>query len=158
MTREAVLAEYERQGYDVVAITDHDVWGASGTYGKMLVIAGCEETCYGPYRHEGVLGGKADRVRVLNHPLFTGLTAEQFAAAMTYCAAYEGYNGTCDYSNDKGYAVGYTSLTDCPAIAVDDSHCLKIIGMGYTMVYAEPNEASILQAIRTGHVRMVIPE
>ena len=73
MAREAVLEEYAREGYDVVAITDHGKWSPAGHWGKILLIPGCEFTLYGPYHHEVHIGSKSNRVRILAHPYLATL-------------------------------------------------------------------------------------
>ena len=171
LSPDALKDVYAAQGYDVLAITDHDVDGAGGRYGDMLILPGNEVTQSD--HHMVRLGTGADQVRILAHPNWSELPPHRFSEAahgamfgavishealadiwelMTRYDAWEAFNGNTDTSTastDK-----YQPKTNKPRLAVDDAHGLHHIGQGVTWVYARPREREILQAIRAGLVRV----
>jgi len=150
LSPDALKDVYAAQGYDVLAITDHDVDGAGGRYGDMLILPGNEVTM--PDHHLVVLGTPPDQVRILAHPKWSELTPQRFWELMTRYDAWEVFNDNTDTSTastDK-----YQPKTNKPRLAVDDAHGLHHIGQGVTWVYARPREREILQAIRAGLVRV----
>ncbi len=54
-TPEEAAAIYRAAGYDVIALTDHWVWGPAGEIGGLTVLSGCEYNVCGHYPETGVL-------------------------------------------------------------------------------------------------------
>jgi hypothetical protein len=162
MTSDEVLAAYASLGYDVLAVTDHDLWSLGGLYEGMLLIPGNEISQID--HHCVTLGtmGKVEQVRILAHPALTGLTPARFTELMQDYDAWEIYNAMAEFmlGNDGNHpridqssSSVYRIYTSRPAIASDDSHGPGMIGRTITWLFARKEEGDVLDAIRKGRIR-----
>jgi len=153
LSPDALAVEYAARRYDVLAITDHDVDGAGGWYGDMLILPGNEVTM--PDHHLVVLGTPPDQVRILAHPRLNGIAPARFRELIREYDGFEIFTGAAaEWGAQLSDASTYRGMTRKAGLAVDDAHGLHHIGQGVTWVYARPREREILQAIRAGLVRV----
>ena len=179
-TVEERVQQYREQGYQILAITDHDqtndVEGLSTE--ELLVVSGMEThpVCPGHYERYHLVclnvphgfeiprdsdanervalvknaGGEA----VLAHPYWSGLDINHMLAVRGYMAL-EVFNATCTKFGKGFGSVHWDNLLNrgqiIPAVAVDDTHRGRDIFMGWTMIKAkELTVEAVLEALRTG--------
>jgi len=149
------IAMYKNQGFDVIAITDHNhLYDGPTNHDGILVIPGNEIT--GQKYHILEFGG----IRILAHPSWSGLTQAEFDRQMETCDAFEAFNGTC---RSKGVEWNPEKYAMWPGhgIATDDLHWVRRdvgnVGMvnyfavGVTYVDAEAATIeSVCAAIKAG--------
>ena len=153
LSPDALKEAYAAQGYDVLAITDHDVDGAGGWYGDMLILPGNEVTQSD--HHMVRLGTGADQVRILAHPRLNGIAPARFRELIREYDGFEIFTGAAaEWGAQLSDASTYRGMTRKAGLAVDDAHSALHIGAGITWVYARPREKAILRAIRQGRVRV----
>lgn len=179
-TLEEVVAMYRDDGYDFLAVTDHDNYsdGTAENNEGMLLLAGQE--CHvasengefslhvvslgetGDIERQGSGQEIIDRVRALGgmaimcHPRWSFMPYEYFEGLEGY-AAFEVYNGVCEKAVGRGFSNEYWDkyMTAFErgiwAVAADDMHHpAREFGMGWTVVNAEKTFESITEAICRG--------
>lgn len=162
LTPEEVLRVHRDQGYDFVALTDHDHLkmpnaydGVPDEFEGMLVYKGVEKTVFARgYVHVNVIPGQDEVLHIFNHPAEYDFTVAQCLERL------EEIEGKMPIHaievSQKGY---YTPEYDLPEIAKvkvvsDDSHTLEMIGRAWVEVPAEKNHDAILRAIKAGQIKM----
>lgn len=176
----ARVKQYRDAGFSVVAITDHwktnNIDGLSDK--DFLVIRAMEahpKSNHEMTNHflclnlpEGFDIKKSTRAQniidgvnkvgggvIYAHPYWLAHTINDLTSVKG-CMGIEVYNGVCDVMIDKGYGnVHWDQLLNkgliIPAVATDDLHNSKHIGLGWTMIKArELNPKEIINALKTG--------
>lgn len=177
---QTVVSDYAAKGYDFLMISDHDIVTGTDDYAKlevggMTMVPGNEVTREGPHLlHVGAerrVEPVADRqlvidainagpgFAVMNHPNwehhFNHCSFEQLYTWQNYLGM-EIYNGTIGRLDGSPYATDkwdrlLTSGRLVWGFANDDSHTEVIdVALGWNMVAAERNVASIMAAFRRG--------
>jgi hypothetical protein len=174
-----VLAWYAAHGYDVVALTDHDLRTIEPAPPGLVVIPAAElsigKSAAGAPMHLVVLGLEHDDlpkafsrgalverlnemgiVSFLAHPYWTQLTPEE-VLEVRGCLGMEVYNTGSEVENLKGLATVHwdqalTAGWRAAGLAVDDSHFkLDDAGGGWIWIRAASREpAAVLAALRDG--------
>lgn len=178
-TPQARVEHYARQGYDVLALTDHrsvtpiESLGVDG----MVLIQSLEShpACPGgPVYHLVCLDVPADfdcdegvpanevvaRVRehggevIAAHPYWCGHTIPQILA-LDGIIGIEVYNATCGKIGKADSSMFWDYLLAAgrhlPAVAVDDTHRGRDIFMGWTMIRAEKRTVpAVMKALKQG--------
>lgn len=175
-----VIAAYRDDGYDFLAITDHNrVYDPDEkAAGEMLLLKGAEcnllssdfasdphilclgidqavepaESLQEIIDRTNELGGLA----IVAHPRWSFMPYELFDNLSGY-VAFEVYNGGCDKEVTRGHAVDYWDRhmtlhgKKLWGVAVDDSHSMKAdFASGWVFVNAEKTPESIFGALRRG--------
>lgn len=173
------VAQYVREGYDVLALTDHRQVTPIEALERddiiLLQSAELHPACpNGPVYHLVGLNLPADfeaehvgsaneliaAVRaaggeaIAAHPYWCGHTVEHILA-LENLLAIEVYNATCGKIGKADSSVIWDYLLAAgrmlPAVAVDDVHRGRDIFMGWTMIRAaERSPAAVLAALRSG--------
>ncbi len=165
-----ILGKAMEKGLDGIAVCDHNT--ITGSYHArkrarelnlpLLVLSGIEvSTMQG---HLIVLGVKENIPAEL--PLLDTIRIAKAKGGVTIAAhpfkrnsignvegleidAVETFNSRCIFhENDR--AIRMAMETGKPGVGGSDSHVLATIGLGYTEIDAEPEEESVLDAIRMG--------
>jgi hypothetical protein len=174
-----VLAWYGQHGYDVVALTDHDLRTVEPAPAGLVVIPAAElslgkSRAGAPYHlvalgleHDdlpraptrGELVARLDEMGVVSflaHPYWTQLTPEE-ALEVRGCVGLEVFNTGSEVENLKGLATVHwdqalTAGWRACGLAVDDSHFkVRDHGGGWIWIRAARREpAAVLAAIRDG--------
>lgn len=161
----AVVAEYEAQGYDFLAITDHEDhenWVEPGYQQALerlrpdLILFRGIELNYDPLaQHVGRVIGDTDELWVLNHPARYKLSVAETIGRITRIRQ-AGWRLDAVEVTDTGL---YRPLYDTEAIplvkiATDDAHRPPHFGRAWIEVEAPRNRDAIIRAIRAGDVRL----
>jgi hypothetical protein len=158
----ALVALYERLGYDFLAITDHDdridarYWRALGRLApRLILLRGVELSCPAIPQHVGMVAGDRERLYVLNHPARYGLSVEDTVARVRALRA-QGIGVDAVEVTDTGlYRPRYdTEAIPLVKVATDDAHRPAHVGRAWIEVEAARNPDAILRAIRAGAVRL----
>jgi len=174
---EEVIAEYERRGYDFLALTDHDLYvpvepyqattsllllaGVEVGKGPHLLALGLEEMPPLEENHQAMIEAvrRAGGWVVLNHPNWG---KRQFHWSLEALEALEGYVGIEIYNGVIERLEGSALATDrwdqlwslgrrVWGFATDDAHALKDVGRGWVVAWvAERSAATLQQALRQG--------
>ncbi|PYM20911.1 MAG: hypothetical protein DMD81_00875 [Candidatus Rokuibacteriota bacterium] len=153
-----LIAEYERLGYDFLAITDHEGWIPS-TYWRalerqpsnLLLFHGIELN-YDPLdQHVGKVLGDREILHVLNHPARYRLSVRETIERIGVIRA-DGLPLDAVEVTDTGHR---RPLYDCPEIplvkiATDDAHRPPHFGRAWVEVEAHRDRDSIIRAIKAG--------
>ena len=170
------VAGFARQGYDFLAITDHN-FVTRGASDDLVLISGAEYVIRLDYRsyHLVALNVPAgfqlfdglamqesvDEVRsagalpIIAHPYWCGLTAAELRDVRG-CLGIEVFNTTCLLGNGKGVSAVHWDDLLCAGwrgfgFAVDDCHRTADAYGGWIMVKSLDREAgAIVQAIKAG--------
>jgi hypothetical protein len=157
-----LVAEYERRGYDFLAITDHEDRIGSGYLGelrklapRLLLFQGIELNYPGFPQHIGKVIGDRDTLHILNHPARYKLSLEE-AAARIHLIGGEGLRLDAVEVTDTGM---YRPVYDAEAlpvarIATDDAHKAQHLGRAWIEVEAPRDRDAIIRAIRAGDFRL----
>jgi hypothetical protein len=179
-TPDEILRMYREDGYDFLAITDHDRFSGPppDEFEGMLLLPGQE--CHVASENGGFdyhvvsLGDTGDIPRldgaqaivdeirargamaILCHPRWSFMPYELFDQ-VEGCTAFEVYNGTCEKAVGRGFSNEYwdryMTAFKRPlwAVAVDDTHRPeRDFAMGWTFVNAEKTAAGIFDALQRG--------
>ena len=171
---EEILKRAEEVGLDAIAITDHDtVDGARRALAcrtSVLVIPGIEvSTKQGHLLVLGVtevipagldvnttaeIARRMGGLLILPHPYHRWRhgVALRRKAGMAIVDAVEAFNSRYIVGSANRKAAKIARRMGKPCVGGSDAHNAKFVGFGRTFVDAEPNVASILQAIRDGKV------
>jgi hypothetical protein len=154
-----LIAEYERLGYDFLAITDHedrigsDYWGAIRRLApRLLLFQGIELNYPGFPQHIGKVIGDRETLHVLNHPARYKLTLEETAARIRRIGA-EGLRLDAVEVTDTGMyrPVYHAEGLAVAKIATDDAHKPLHFGRAWIEVEAPRDRDAIIRAIRGGN-------
>jgi hypothetical protein len=165
----ALVEEYERRGYDFLAITDHEDHDnldgrmyeeALGQLAPRLLLFRGIELNYPRFaQHVGRVEGDRETLWVLNHPARDRLT---IAETLDRIAEIRRWGWPLDAIEvtDTGH---YRELYDTPTIplvkiATDDAHRPPHFGRAWIEVDARRSRDAIIRAIRAGDVRMAFAE
>ncbi|MCC6790572.1 MAG: CehA/McbA family metallohydrolase [Thermomicrobiales bacterium] len=151
LSPEALRRYHAWAGYDVLAITDHDMYtGGPDGDGELLVIGGTEISLISPTSHgplhvlglgitampamDGVttLRGTCEAIRAANgipyvaHPVWSGLLTDEMDG-IELAAGIEIYNGSCEVEQGRAHADAHWDLWLSQGhrlygIATDDLH------------------------------------
>jgi len=171
-TPDEMMAEYVRQGFDVVAITDHDKW-TQASHDKLLIIPATEFT-YEPnnlernilkhilmyFIHEmpySVEDARHQNALIyVAHPLTWPSAPKTFPSGMNGVESVNGMYrvkkgclGVMMWSREQSRWKGWRQLGN------SDAHDMAHIGAVYTMVKAERTLDSIRTALCEGEVKIV---
>ncbi|QYZ79283.1 PHP domain-containing protein [Methanofollis formosanus] len=169
---EEILRQAEAAGLDAVAITDHDtVEGALAALSydsPIIVIPGTEiSTKQGHLLALGVTEAfpkgmdffeavhrarEAGAVLILPHPyhMWRHGVGQKLKAGPSLVDAIEVFNSRYITGTANRKAAMVARSLGKPCVGGSDAHQARFVGYGYTLVDAEPDLASILEAIRAG--------
>ena len=154
-----LIAEYERLGYDFLAVTDHENWIPSGYWrslerqpSNLLLFHGVELNYEPLDQHVGKVLGDHEILYVLNHPARYKLTVEETIERVSLIRA-DGLALDAVEVTDTGlhrplYESGEIPLVK---IATDDAHRPPHFGRAWVEVEARRDRDSIIRAIRAGN-------
>jgi hypothetical protein len=157
-----LVAEYERLGYDFLAITDHEDRIGEGYWSeirklapRLILFHGVELNYPGFPQHVGRVLGDRETLHVLNHPARYRLTLEQTAERIERIAR-EGLRLDAVEVTDTGL---YRPLYDADAlplarIATDDAHRPAHLARAWIEVEARRDRDAIIRAVRAGDFRL----
>lgn len=144
------IDHYQELGFDVIAITDHDLLGdASCMYGDTVLLQGIEHS-------KGSHIGQVGKLRVANHPYWHFdhwdeqelFERDDLQGMEIYNALIETHpgNSLCIDLWDKLLSAGIKKL----GIASDDAHAREHRGYAWVCVNAQRNPQSVHEALETG--------
>ena len=175
---EEVIEMYRDDGYDFLALTDHDIFNPGSPDGDEMILLPAQE-CHvpedAPFGYHVVSIGETGRIArmesgqaiideinargglaIVCHPRWSFMPYELFDELKGY-AAFEVYSGLCDKIVGRGFSNDYwdrnMTLFKKPrwAVAVDDTHKpQRDFATGWIWVQAERKRESILGAIARG--------
>jgi predicted metal-dependent phosphoesterase TrpH len=158
----ALIEEYEKLGYDFLAITDHENWIPTSYWrsldhlsARLLLFHGVELNWDGFEQHVGEVRGDRETLYVLNHPARYRLTvAETLDRIRTMRAG--GLTLDAVEVTDTGlYRPVYdTDEIGLVKVATDDAHRPPHFGRGWIEVDAARDRDAIIRAIRAGDFRI----
>jgi predicted metal-dependent phosphoesterase TrpH len=165
----ALVREYERLGYDFLAITDHEDH-ENLSYSEyqqvidklashLLIFRGLELD-YAPLsQHVGRVHGERETLHVLNHParykLSVGETNERIRVIRAAGLPLDAVEVT-----DTGFYRALYDTDEIPLVkvATDDAHRPPHFGRAWIEVEARRDRDAILRAIRGGDFRKIIAQ
>ena len=175
---EVLVAEAARLGYEVLAITCHnlDIWSRelaeyAGSLGITL-IPGMEVTVEKRYhtlvynfrtgsenldRFDKIRGlATEDTLVIAPHPFFPARTClrGQLARNLDVYDAVESSGFYLSWADFNGPAVRLARKHGKPVVGNGDVHCLWQLGKTFTWIYSLPDIQSILTAVKRGQVRI----
>lgn len=159
---EAVIAEYERRGYDFLAITDHEelipttYWQSLEKLSSgLLLFHGIELNAGPPGQHVGKVIGDRETLYVLNHPARYRLSVAETLARVALIGA-DGLRLDAVEVTDTGTHHPLYHSEDIPLvkIATDDAHWGAHFGRAWIEVDAARDRDAIIRAIRAGDFRL----
>ena len=165
----ALLEEYEKRGYDFLAITDHDDhenldWplyehALARLAPSLLLFRGIELNYPRFAQHVGRVEGDTETLWVLNHPARYKLSVAETLDRIAEITRW-GWPLDAIEVTDTGH---YKQLYDTPRIplvkiATDDAHRPPHFGRAWVEVDAPRSRDAIIRAIRAGDVRTVFAE
>jgi predicted metal-dependent phosphoesterase TrpH len=170
-----VIAAASRAGLDVIAITDHDTDEgcriAAGIESDVLVIPGIEVTTLQGHMLALGASGPVPRgldvletialarslggVTILPHPFHryrhgVGLKMKE---ALRSADAIEVFNSRYIFGGANRRAFRWSRRLGKPMVAGSDAHNCRYVGYGLTLIDADRNMESVLEAIRSGRTR-----
>ena len=164
-TPHALVAEYERLGYDFLAITDHfdhdnlvhpDYENTlAALESRLLIFRGIELSYQRLDQHVGRVHGDRETLYILNHPARYKLTVDETVERM-HAIRRAGWPLEAMEVTDTGL---YRPLYDTDAIplvkiATDDAHRPPHFGRAWIEVEAPRDRDAIIRAIRAGDFRV----
>ncbi len=158
-----VLAEHRAQGFDFIALTDHDFLKKPNAYDAvpevyegMLVFRGVEKTVFAKgYVHVNIIPGHDEVIHIFNHPSEYEMTFAQTLERMAIVQKQLPLHA-CEVSSKGFYTPEYdTSEIALPKVVSDDSHTREAIGRAWVEVDAPRGHDAILRAIKEGGARLV---
>jgi predicted metal-dependent phosphoesterase TrpH len=158
----ALVAEYERLGYDFLAITDHedlvspDYWQALEALAPRLVLFHGIELNYSRFpQHVGKVVGDRETLHVLNHPARYKLSLTETQARIATLRA-DGWPLDAIEVTDTGryHPLYHSEAIPLVKVATDDAHRPLHFGRAWIEVEAPRARDPILKAIRAGDLRL----
>jgi hypothetical protein len=158
----ALVALYERLGYDFLAITDHDdridagYWQALGRLApRLILLRGVELSGPALPQHVGMVVGERETLYVLNHPARYGLSVDDTVVRVRELRARGLRLDAVEVTDTGRYCPLYdTGAIPLVKVATDDAHRPGHVGRAWIEVEAARNPDAILRAIRAGEVRL----
>ncbi|MBW1989609.1 MAG: PHP domain-containing protein [Deltaproteobacteria bacterium] len=153
-----VIGAHEAQGYDFIALTDHDFLMKKGCYDRvdslptdMIVFAGVELTVFAKgYHHVNRIPGDDEVLHIFNHPDEMGLPLERAIERIHEVGAQVPLDAV-EITSKGFYTPEYdTDRIPFPKVATDDSHTRQMIGRAWVEMDAKKRKDSILRAIKSG--------
>lgn len=157
-----LIEEYERLGYDFLAITDHDdligaaYWRALQGLAPGLLLFHGVELSYQPFpQHVGKVLGDRETLYVLNHPARYQLSVEGTLERIERIRG-DGLPLEAIEVTDSGlYRPLYHAETiPLVKVATDDAHRPAHFGRAWVEVEAPRDRDAIIRAIRAGDFRL----
>jgi predicted metal-dependent phosphoesterase TrpH len=157
-----LVEEYERLGYDFLAITDHDdlvgeaYWQALERLAPRLVLFHGVELSYTDFpQHVGKVMGERETLYVLNHPARYRLSLEETLQRIQTIRA-AGLPVEAIEVTDTGLYRPLYHTMDIPLVkvATDDAHKPIHFGRAWIEVEAAPDRDAIIRAIRAGDCQL----
>jgi predicted metal-dependent phosphoesterase TrpH len=167
-TPSALLSEYERLGYDFLAVTDHEDHAnlvpadyrraLEALSGRLLVFEGLELDFTPLSQHVGRVVGEREVLYVLNHPARYKLSVAETIERMRIIRE-AGWPIDAVEVTDTGFYRPLYDTEEIPLVklATDDAHRPPHFGRAWIEVEARRDRDAILRAIRAGDCRTVIP-
>jgi len=157
-----LVEEYERLGYDFLAITDHDdlvsadYWRALGRLApRLLLFQGIELSWPEFPQHVGKVVGDRETLHVLNHPARYRLSLDETVARIRTIAAAGLALDAVEVTDTGLYRAAYHSESiPLAKIATDDAHKPVHFGRAWIEVDATRDRDAIIRAIRAGDFRL----
>ena len=159
---ERLIAEYEKLGYDFLAITDHDdlitegYWEALAKLApKLLLFLGVELSWAEFPQHVGRVKGDRETLHVLNHPARYRLSVRDTLTRIRRITT-QGINLDAIEITDTGLYRPVYDSSEIPLakIATDDAHQPVHFGRAWIEVDAPRSRDAIIRAIRAGNFRL----
>ena len=158
----ALVAEYERLGYDFLAITDHEdlvspeYWPTLEELAPGLVLFRGIELNYSRFaQHVGKVMGDRETLHILNHPARYKLSLTQTQERIATLRA-DGWPLDAIEVTDTGryHPLYHSEAIPLVKVATDDAHRPPHFGRAWIEVEARRNRDAILRAIRAGNFRL----
>ena len=162
----ALVEEYERRGYDFLAITDHFghenliepsyTWELAKLRANLLLFGGVELDYTRLGQHVGKVVGDTEILYVLNHPARYKLTVAETVDRVREIRRY-GWSLDAVEVTDTGLYRPLYDTDEIPLvkIATDDAHRPPHFGRAWIEVEAPRDRDAIIRAIRAGDFRTV---
>ena len=165
-TPAALVQEYERLGYDFLAITDHfghdnlvhpdyeDTIAALARR-QLLIFRGIELDYEPLSQHVGRVHGDRETLYILNHPARYKLTVDETIDRM-HRIRRAGWPLEAVEVTDTGHYRPLYDVDDIPLVkvATDDAHRPPHFGRAWVEVDAARDRDSIIRALRAGNFRI----
>jgi hypothetical protein len=162
-----LVAEYERRGYDFLAITDHfghdtliepSYTEALARLRPSLLLFGGIELDYGRLgQHVGKVVGDRETLYVLNHPARYKLTVEETVDRIREIRRFGWALDAVEVTDTGLYRPLYdTAEIPLVKVATDDAHRPPHFGRAWIEVDAARNRDAIIRAIRAGDFRAIV--
>ncbi|HXU89312.1 MAG TPA: PHP-associated domain-containing protein [Methylomirabilota bacterium] len=163
-TPAALVEEYERRGYDFLAITDHfghenliepGYARALAALRPNLLLFGGVELDYGRLgQHVGKVDGDRETLYVLNHPARYRLTVEETVDRVHEIRRFGWALDAVEITDTGLYRPLYdTAEIPLVKVATDDAHRPPHFGRAWIEVEAARDRDAIIRAIRAGDFR-----
>lgn len=157
-----LIEEYERLGYDFLAITDHDelvgetYWQALQRLApRLLLFHGVELTYPDLPQHVGRVIGERETLHVLNHPARYRLSVDDTLERIRVIGAAGLRLDAVEVTDTGLYRPLYhTEAIPLAKVATDDAHKPLHFGRAWVEVEAPRDRDAIIRAIRGGDVRL----
>jgi predicted metal-dependent phosphoesterase TrpH len=157
-----LVEEYERLGYDFLAITDHDdligeaYWRALERMAPRLLLFHGVELSYSAFpQHVGKIMGERETLYVLNHPARYKLSLEETVQRMQVIRAAGLPLEAVEVTDTGLYRPLYHSAAiPLVKVATDDAHKPIHFGRAWIEVEAPRERDAIIRAIRAGDVQL----
>lgn len=162
MAPHRLVEEYERLGYDFLAITDHDdligeaYWRALERLVPRLVLFHGVELSYPAFpQHVGKVVGERETLYVLNHPARYRLSLEETLHRIEVIRR-DGLAVEAIEVTDTGLyrPLYHTAAIPLVKVATDDAHKPVHFGRAWIEVEAPRERDAIIRAIRAGDVQL----
>lgn len=157
-----LVEEYERLGYDFLAITDHDDHVTTGYWRalerlapRLLLFHGIELSWAAFPQHVGKVVGDRETLLVLNHPARYKLSVDDTLRRIERIRA-DGVSLDAIEVTDTGLyrPLYHTDSIPLAKVATDDAHKPVHFGRAWVEVDAARDRDAIIQAIRAGDFRL----
>jgi predicted metal-dependent phosphoesterase TrpH len=157
-----LVDEYERLGYDFLAITDHDdfvtprYWQALERLApRLLLFHGIELSWQEFPQHVGKVIGDRETLFVLNHPARYKLSVDETLARVRTISAAGVPLQAIEVTDTGLYRPLYHSeAIPLAKVATDDAHKPVHFGRAWVEVDAPRDRDAIIRAIRAGEFRL----
>ncbi|MFN8532373.1 MAG: hypothetical protein U0556_02360 [Dehalococcoidia bacterium] len=160
LTPNELLRRYAEHGFDVVAITDHDMELTDDDVSRLnvpdglLVLRGSEVSYRELYwQHVGHIWGETKLLRILNHPRRYGMNSDQILKAVR-----DHRFDAFEITNQGAYCPQYEGI-NLPRVTTDDCHYPEMMNRGWMIAdVAERSGDAIIDAILTGRAELMTRE